>query len=113
MKSKRPLIGHNSLLDLVHFYQQFHKDLPEDLNEFKKELKKQFPNIYDTKLLSLNTSMLDDLIPIPDRHLENLYKIVTKPNHFKFPEIEIKTPFNTLDTSKQAHNAGYVILFEI
>eukprot|EP01080_Neovahlkampfia_damariscottae_P008512 gene8512-336_t len=108
MNSKKPLVGHNSLLDLVHFYQHFHKDLPEDVNEFKKDLKKQFPKIYDTKLLSLKTSILDDFLPIPDRHLENLYKTVTKPNHFLYPEFEIQIPNHQLSTnSKQAHNAGY------
>jgi hypothetical protein len=63
MNSKKPLIGHNSLLDIVHFYQQFHKDLPLSVEEFKKDLNVQFPKYYDTKILSLRTPSLDNHIP--------------------------------------------------
>ncbi|XP_023704440.1 pre-piRNA 3'-exonuclease trimmer isoform X3 [Cryptotermes secundus] len=49
---KKPIVGHNILLDLMIMYNQFHEQLPTRLNDFKEEIHRLFPVIYDTKFLS-------------------------------------------------------------
>ncbi len=39
------------LLDVVHLYQAFVGDLPETYSQFKFELARYFPLVYDTKYL--------------------------------------------------------------
>lgn len=50
-KSKKPIIGHNTLLDLYYIYSKFVDKIPEDFLDFRKNLMKVFPLIYDTKAL--------------------------------------------------------------
>jgi len=40
---KVPLVGHNCAYDLLYFFQQFIKPLPETYAEFKKEWNQRFP----------------------------------------------------------------------
>lgn len=56
-KSKKPVIGHNALLDFVYVFNQFYKPLPETLAEFKDQLLTCFPTIYDTKHLALRSPL--------------------------------------------------------
>ncbi|XP_015111396.1 pre-piRNA 3'-exonuclease trimmer [Diachasma alloeum] len=49
---KKPIVGHNLLLDLMFMYKQFHKDLPKSYERFKREIHELLPVVYDTKLLS-------------------------------------------------------------
>ncbi|XP_029056046.2 pre-piRNA 3'-exonuclease trimmer-like isoform X1 [Osmia bicornis bicornis] len=50
--SKKPIIGHNVLFDLMFTYQQFYKPLPDSYTEFKSNVHSLFPQIYDTKFIS-------------------------------------------------------------
>ncbi|XP_059091816.1 pre-piRNA 3'-exonuclease trimmer-like isoform X2 [Tigriopus californicus] len=54
IKAKKPIVGHNCLLDLVRIYQQFIDDLPSTLERFRVKVRILFPEIYDTKLVALN-----------------------------------------------------------
>lgn len=49
---KKPIVGHNLLLDLMFLYQQFNTTLPSKYLNFKSEIHRIFPAVYDTKLLS-------------------------------------------------------------
>lgn len=49
---KKPIVGHNLLLDLMIMYNQFHEQLPTQFSDFKEKIHKLFPVIYDTKFLS-------------------------------------------------------------
>ncbi|XP_024876104.1 pre-piRNA 3'-exonuclease trimmer-like [Temnothorax curvispinosus] len=49
---KKPIIGHNSFLDFMFMHQQFYKPLPRKYTDFKNNIHKLFPTIYDTKFLS-------------------------------------------------------------
>ena len=44
-----PIVGHNCLLDLLKMFRQFERDLPPSYEEFKRELHRLFPRIFDTK----------------------------------------------------------------
>ncbi|XP_068085004.1 pre-piRNA 3'-exonuclease trimmer [Anabrus simplex] len=69
---KKPIIGHNMLLDLMMMYNQFYEPLPSHYSTFKKNINQLFPVIYDTKFISselkrklkkdlLNSTVLSDL----------------------------------------------------
>ncbi|XP_033230635.1 pre-piRNA 3'-exonuclease trimmer-like [Belonocnema kinseyi] len=49
---KKPIVGHNVLTDLMYMHQQFYKSLPKKYTEFKENIHRLFPLVYDTKLLS-------------------------------------------------------------
>ncbi|RLN54139.1 hypothetical protein BBJ28_00016041 [Nothophytophthora sp. Chile5] len=59
--SKKPIVGHNALLDFVYVFHQFYKPLPDTLAEFKTELLELFPSIYDTKHVTLRSPLGDQL----------------------------------------------------
>ena len=54
-KSKKTLIGHNCFLDLIKIYNQFLHPIPEKYEEFKRDLNKLFPVIFDTKNICFKT----------------------------------------------------------
>ncbi|XP_066467445.1 poly(A)-specific ribonuclease PNLDC1 isoform X2 [Tiliqua scincoides] len=49
VKAKKLLVGHNMLLDLLHLHDKFYKPLPENYEEFKKNIHFLFPVLMDTK----------------------------------------------------------------
>ena len=42
-KSKKPLVGHNCLMDTLFFLRQFYNELPQDYEVFKKKVRKYLP----------------------------------------------------------------------
>lgn len=48
-KYKKPLLGHNLLMDIFYIYEKFCHPLPESIDDFKKSLRTDFPIIYDTR----------------------------------------------------------------
>ncbi|KAK2171272.1 hypothetical protein NP493_1085g00046 [Ridgeia piscesae] len=52
VKSKKPIIGHNNLTDLMLMYDKFYNPLPVSFRRFKEDLCRLFPSIYDTKHIS-------------------------------------------------------------
>lgn len=53
-KHKKPIIGHNILMDLLFMYEKFHKPLPESFEDFKHLFHEQFPVIFDTRHITSN-----------------------------------------------------------
>ena len=53
MESKKPLIGHNMIYDMGFLFNQFVGPLPNTFKEWAEEVETSFPQIYDTKVLSL------------------------------------------------------------
>uniref|UniRef100_A0ACB8GB56 Uncharacterized protein n=1 Tax=Sphaerodactylus townsendi TaxID=933632 RepID=A0ACB8GB56_9SAUR len=47
--NQEPLVGHNMLMDLLHLHDKFYNPLPEDYEEFKKNIHILFPIVIDTK----------------------------------------------------------------
>ena len=56
MASKKPLVGHNMMMDMSFIFKQFlseNGNLPSNFGEFVKAWKKWFTNpLYDTKVLA-------------------------------------------------------------
>ena len=51
VRHKKPLVGHNCLMDLLLMYEKFHEPLPNSFVKFKRSLLELFPLVYDTKHL--------------------------------------------------------------
>ena len=82
--SKKPVVGHNMLLDLCFMINQFVAPLPETLYEFKSLLNNNFPNICDTKLMANTTPLKED---ITDTSLEELLRILLQGKPFDMPDV--------------------------
>ncbi|XP_051470869.1 poly(A)-specific ribonuclease PNLDC1 isoform X2 [Apus apus] len=52
VKVKKPLVGHNMLMDLMHLHDKFYKPLPESYEEFKRNIHNLFPVLIDTKTVT-------------------------------------------------------------
>jgi hypothetical protein len=52
VQSKKPIIGHNCMFDLMFMMKWFDKPLDLQLDGFKKRLHELFPYIYDTKFIA-------------------------------------------------------------
>ncbi|NXQ33214.1 PNDC1 ribonuclease, partial [Alaudala cheleensis] len=52
VKAKKPLVGHNMLMDLMHLHDKFYRPLPESYEEFKRNIHNLFPVIIDTKTVT-------------------------------------------------------------
>ncbi len=52
VKTRKPIVGHNCLMDVMKIYQHFIRELPACYDTFKNELHASFPIIFDTKHVS-------------------------------------------------------------
>ncbi|XP_032867554.2 poly(A)-specific ribonuclease PNLDC1 isoform X4 [Tyto alba] len=52
VKAKKPLVGHNMLMDLMHLHDKFYNPLPESYQEFKRNIHNLFPVLIDTKTVT-------------------------------------------------------------
>jgi len=107
---KIKLIGHNMSLDLMFIIANLGDSLPDEYVEFKKMIKKNFENIYDTKLLfeefkkneiTHNNIAIKDIKSV----LDNMYPYLKSRfnDSFKFA---IKTK-NEEFNEELFHSAGY------
>jgi len=131
-KHKKILVGHNCFYDMVHLFQSFYTDLPEDVQDFKHQWLQLFPASLDTKHLA---ETHEALVPLsPPVTLKNLCDFMatksaeTKPFTFEvrsddYDLGEVYLPFmsNAKDGSPDlSHDAGYdalltslVLLFQV
>ncbi|GBN19674.1 Poly(A)-specific ribonuclease PNLDC1 [Araneus ventricosus] len=76
-------------MDLMLFYQNFHQNLPDSYDKFKKELHSVFPVIYDTKHIWLNIrQVLESKRFVASSGLTTLYEL------FKNPPDHLNTLFS-------------------
>lgn len=97
---KKPIVGHNILLDLMFMHKLFYKPLPRRYCDFKTEINNLFPIIYDTKYISNQVKEKYEIQVLNSLgslycHFSNLAKT--------FPHIADYTN----NTSKNFHNAGW------
>lgn len=107
--AKKPMVGHNLMLDLLFLYHHFYAPLPNKYSEFKKNIHLLFPIIFDTKhiILSLRKEY-EKLFSDSVRSLSELY------NTFKSPKIKLHTLFSPhiyqvdgCEFIGKPHEAGY------
>lgn len=78
LQKKLPIIGHNIYFDIMFIYDKLINDLPEDFYEFKEEVHKLFPIIYDTKAISMKLRKFENT------KLDNLYKNMVKSKYITY-----------------------------
>ena len=83
--SRKPVVGHNLMMDLCFLVNQFITPLPESLKEFKNILKENLPYICDTKLMANTAPLKED---IADSSLEELLRILLQGKPFQMPQVE-------------------------
>ncbi|KAL4441566.1 hypothetical protein ABPG74_021498 [Tetrahymena malaccensis] len=74
---KIPIIVHNGFIDILHLYDKFLYNLPEGSLEFKKEINKHFPIIFDSKLIINSSQKLSSEVNFQS-DLRNCYEKMLK-----------------------------------
>jgi len=99
--SRKPIVGHNLLLDLLFSYFHFEDRLPATLREWKIEMNRVFPLIFDTKHIAATHPAYKDRLL--STGLGDLYAVVkTQVN------VEHATGFDRYrENEDYAHEAGF------
>jgi poly(A)-specific ribonuclease len=76
-EARVPVVGHNCLTDLLHFFHKFEATLPESVGEWTGALHRLFPCVIDTKWVIYNTeSPATEAPAMPSSALGDAYKSV-------------------------------------
>lgn len=102
---RKPIIGHNLILDLIHLINQFMEPLTEDYNSFKETCHSLFPTIYDTKFIA--HSILDpDTLTNNQTRLNDLYCFLREGKGVPVIKMEHLNR-QLVDENRLPHQAGY------
>ncbi|XP_054018730.1 poly(A)-specific ribonuclease PNLDC1 [Dryobates pubescens] len=109
VRAKKPLVGHNMLMDLMHLHDKFYKPLPESYEEFKRNIHNLFPVLIDTKTV---TKSIWKKCPFPRASdLLEAYTILCSSNlNLKDPTcpvIALASDCSRYAEKKFPHEAGY------
>lgn len=105
---KKPIIGHNILMDISLIVHTFEEALPHSYKKYKSFLHELFPIIYDTKTISYD---LRNSLPASKQWKRNLLEILYV--YFKDGDgrhLALNSPYikmNCSTGSDQFHNAGF------
>ncbi|XP_074642592.1 poly(A)-specific ribonuclease PNLDC1-like [Tubulanus polymorphus] len=112
IQAKKPLVGHNCLMDLLLIYDKFYKPLPESYEDFKYEFHSMFPAVYDTKHISFTLrKQFRDKGVLEKTGLGDLYEaLVSDVDSHRVlycPFIEHGAGFEKYSDGHCPHEAGY------
>ncbi|KAJ2796197.1 hypothetical protein H4R20_005607 [Coemansia guatemalensis] len=102
--ARKPVVGHNMLLDVLHAFSKFHRPLPARREEFERALAQFLPVLIDTKFIiestpgikdRYGTSSLDEIAPMLEREAGS-----------GLASIRLHPRF-TRSASRNMHEAGY------
>ncbi|XP_074752726.1 poly(A)-specific ribonuclease PNLDC1 isoform X2 [Athene noctua] len=108
VKAKKPLVGHNMLMDLMHLHDKFYKPLPESYDEFKRNIHNLFPVLIDTKTVT-KSIWKKYLFP----RVSNLFEVYAvlcsnlNPKEPPGPVITLASDCSKYAEKKSPHEAGY------
>ncbi|XP_041325904.1 poly(A)-specific ribonuclease PNLDC1 [Pyrgilauda ruficollis] len=109
VKVKKPLVGHNMLMDLMHLHDKFYRPLPESYEEFKRNIHNLFPVIIDTKTVTKSVQK-KCLFPRVSSLLE-AYAVLSSsnlnPKGPPCPVIALASGCSRYAEKKFPHEAGY------
>ncbi|NXP17984.1 PNDC1 ribonuclease, partial [Scytalopus superciliaris] len=109
VKAKKPLVGHNMLMDLMHFHDKFYKPLPESYEEFKRNIHNLFPVLIDTK--TVTKSMQKNYLFPRVSSLMEVYAVLCSsslnPKDPPWPVIALASDCSRYAEKKSPHEAGY------
>jgi hypothetical protein len=110
----KPLVGHNCLLDLLKMFRQFEGNLPPEYEDFKRDLHKLFPLIFDTKNICYDLKKragrmrpeLEKLLA--SSNLTTLHRLLTEgPGRPHAPRLLPAEGFTRYEGRSAPHEAGY------
>ena len=104
INSRKPLIGHNMMLDIMFFYEHFIADLPDSLEEFIHNFSYYFPNIYDTKAMAECTGMFTSTMLVGMSN--KCFQDKKFKNYLEF-EFDLAHGFGKYISKTALHEAGY------
>lgn len=102
--SKKLIVGHNCLLDLMYLMTQCFESLPDDYERFKALTHQIFPNIIDTKFIGASEKFKD---VFSSTILNQLYERLLE-DPFKKIDVEFENPYHTYSFEyPKEHEAGF------
>ncbi|NXM79069.1 PNDC1 ribonuclease, partial [Serilophus lunatus] len=109
VRAKKPLVGHNMLMDLMHLHEKFYKPLPESYEEFKSNIHNLFPVLIDTKTV---TKFMQKKYMFPRTStLSEVYAVLCSsslnPDDPPWPVIALASDCSRYAEKKSPHEAGY------
>ena len=103
---RKPLVGHNMLLDMMMFEAQFNRDLPPQLEQFKAALHERFPCLIDTKhVLAAAPQPLARLFTAGTR-LDMVFRTVNSAP-FDKPKVDLGRGADRYRSQRLLHEAGF------
>ncbi|KAF9139316.1 hypothetical protein BG015_002067 [Linnemannia schmuckeri] len=102
---KKPIVGHNIVVDLAYILAQFVGPLPPTVEGYKKMIHKTFPTVMDTKYVSYTANALKGLAF--DSSLGGLENMVGTINFMGCPRIIPHYRHQRYLSRDLAHEAGY------
>ncbi|NWJ06480.1 PNDC1 ribonuclease, partial [Crypturellus undulatus] len=109
VNAKKPLVGHNMLMDLLHLHDKFYKPLPESYEEFKRNIHSLFPVLIDTKTVTKSV-WKDHPFPRVSNLLE-VYEVLCSsdinPTDPACPVIVLASGCSRYAEKSSPHEAGY------
>ncbi|KAM6081765.1 poly(A)-specific ribonuclease PNLDC1 isoform 3-T3 [Chlamydotis macqueenii] len=109
VEAKKPLVGHNMLMDIMHLHEKFYKPLPESYEEFKRNIHNLFPVLIDTKTV---TKSIWKQFPFPRAsNLLEVYAVLCSsklnPKDPAWPVIALASDCSRYAEKESPHEAGY------
>ncbi|NWS70465.1 PNDC1 ribonuclease, partial [Crotophaga sulcirostris] len=109
VEAKKPLVGHNMLMDLMHLHDKFYKPLPESYEEFKRNVHNLFPVLIDTKTVTKSIWKKHPFPRVSD--LMELYTVLCNSSLNSkdptCPVIALASDCSRYAEKKSPHEAGY------
>jgi len=81
--------------------------LPENFSEFNQIIQSYFPQVFDTKYLSIYGNIFTETIPAESTNLEDLYRFVCKNVGDHSPKIILTDGFERFKNGEFLHEGGY------
>lgn len=102
--SKKLIVGHNCLLDLMFLIKQCFENLPAEYNEFKSLTHRIFPNVIDTKFMGTSKEYKE---MFTSTVLNQLHQRLSE-DPFEKVDVEFEDPYRTYSfENPKEHEAGY------
>ncbi|XP_035827401.1 poly(A)-specific ribonuclease PNLDC1 isoform X2 [Aplysia californica] len=110
LSARKPIVGHNMLMDLMFMFDKFHMPLPEKYETFKLCIREVFPVIFDTKHIHLCIKKKLELLGVVHaRSLEELHNILASERVMNMSLLQptILRQNEVSADGDEFHNAGY------
>ncbi|KAF9166012.1 hypothetical protein DFQ26_008858 [Actinomortierella ambigua] len=103
-ESKKPIVGHNIVIDLAYILAQFVGPLPDSMEGYKQMIHATFPTVIDTKYLGAAANDLKGIVF--DTTLQGLGDVVLG-SDFTEPRVNLHYRHPNYHRNGREHEAGY------